>query len=487
MSEQERPKKMLDESLEREIQEALGGRSLEELLNETNPVVAGPQAPAEVAAGQVRQARVVAIDRDSVMVDMGGKDQGLVELSQFDEPPAVGSLLELQVVRYDRDEDLWILSRQGAVEHATRESLQVGQVVEAYVEGTNKGGLEVKFGGVQAFMPISQISLYRVENSADFVGQKLRCQVVEVNWREDRVIVSARAILELEAQQKREQLLAELKEGDVRQGIVRQVMPFGVFVDLGGVDGLVHVSQMSHVRVEKPEDLVKPGQNVEVKVLKIDREANRISLSMKEMLPDPWDAAQSKYPAGLTTTGLITRLADFGAFCQLEPGVEGLIPIGEITWTQRLKHPSDLLKAGDNVQIKVISTDLARKRISLSIKQAQANPWNGAAQRYPANGEITGRVTRIVDFGAFVELEPGVEGLVHISQLSDQHVNRVEDAVQVGQAARFRVLEVDEPGRRISLSLKGVAAQSSSDEQSAEPAAPAAPKKRKKPLRGGLE
>lgn len=494
MSEQQNQRKSsLDESLQREIEEALGGKSLEELLDEAVPVRKqgeGQEALGEVAAGQVRNGRVVAIDRDSVMIDLGGKDQGIVNLDQFKEAPAVGSRLDLQVVRYDRGEDLWILSREGAVEHATWDSLAVGQIVEAFVEASNKGGLEVKFGGIKAFMPVSQISIYRVETPAEFVGQKIRCQIVEVNKREERIIASGRAVMEIEAEAKREALLAELKEGDVRKGVVRQIMPFGAFVDLGGVDGLVHVSQLSHVRVEKPEEVVKTGQTVEVKVLKIDREANRISLSMKETMPDPWESAENKYPAGLTTAGLVTRLADFGAFCQLEPGVEGLIPIGEISWTQRLRHPSDVLKTGDNVQVKVLSVDLARKRISLSIKQAQANPWNGAALRYPAQGEVTGRVSRLAEFGAFVELEPGVDGLVHISEMSDQRVNRVEDVVQVGQAVKVRVLEVNEEARRISLTMKGMIvveepAPAAEGTAAAQPAAQ--PKKRKKALRGGLE
>ena len=477
----------LDDALQREIDEALGGQSLEELLEDVpavpkvDKIAGGPVEP-----GQIRSARVNAIDEKYVLVELGGKDQGLVALEQFDKLPEVGSRIELAVVRYDRNEDMWILSRQGAVERASWEDLQEGQIVEAFVTGVNKGGLTVKFSNIEAFMPVSQISRYRVENPAEYVNQKLRCQVIEVNRREERVIVSARAVAELEAEQAREKLLAELKEGDVRSGVVRQIMPFGAFVDLGGVDGLVHVSQMSYARVEDPAKVVQPGQTVQVKVLKIDRETHRISLGIKQTMPDPWESVGVKYPAGQVAAGTITRMEPFGAFCLLEDGVEGLIPVSEITWTARPKHPSEFLAGGQNVQVLVLSVDPERKRISLSLKQAQGNPWFGVENRYSAGSETTGKATRIAEFGAFVELEPGVEGLIHISELSDDRVRRVEDVVQVGQMLRVRVLEVSEKARRISLSLKNVL-QEGAQEPQTQPQAEAPTKKRKKPLRGGLD
>lgn len=474
----------LDESLQREIEEALGGRSIEELLDEAAP--AGPRRGApEVAPGQVRPGRVVAVDSQGVLVELGGKDQGVVALEQFEEAPEVGSEIELAVTRYDASEDLWVLSRRGAVERATWDDLAEGQIVEAYVDKSNKGGLEVRFGGVTAFMPISQISIYRVEDAGEYVGKKLRCQVVEVDHRERRVIVSARAVMELEAEEARERLLAELQEGDVRDGIVRQVMPYGAFVDLGGVDGLVHVSQMSYARVEDPAEFAQPGQKVQVKVLKIDRDANRISLGMKQIAPDPWDAVEAKYPPGFLATGTIIKLADFGAFCQLEPGLDGLVPISEITWTKRLRHPSELLAVGQSVQAVVLQVEPDRRRLSLSIKQAQANPWAGVAQRFRPQSEHAARISRIAEFGAFAELEPGVEGLIHISELSAGHVRRVEDAVQAGQPVRVRVLEADEQARRIALSLKDVA--QTGPDAPAEPAPQDRPTIRRRPLRGGLD
>ena len=392
----------LDDALQREIDQALGGRGIEEIFDETAlpmPSAKAIDGQGEVAPGQVRKGRVIDVDPRGVLVELGGKDQGVVALEQFEEEPAAGEKIELEVARYDRNEDLWVLSRQGAVERASWENLQEGQTVEAFVEKANKGGLEVKFSGIDAFMPISQISLYRVEDASEFVGTKLRCQVVEVDRRDRRVIVSARAVLELEAQEKREKLLAELAEGDIREGVVSNVMPFGAFVDLGGVDGLVHVSQMSHVRIKDPAEIVKPGQKVQVQVLKIDRDADKISLGMKHLQPDPWD---------------------------------------------------------------------------------------GAAGLFAPQSEHTGRVTRIAEFGAFVELSPGLDGLVHVSELSDRHIRAAGDVVEVGQVVRVRVLNVDEEARRISLSMKGfLQEEESPDEDEQAPAA--AGKKRKIPRRGGLD
>ena len=476
----------LDDALQREIDEALDGRSIEELLDETAPPPSRTADDAgEIGPGQVRQGVVASVDNQFILVEFGGKDQGMAASEQFEELPEVGDQIELAVVRYDRNEDLWILSRQGAVEKTTWEDLVEGQIVDAFVEKSNKGGLEVKFSGIKAFMPISQISMYRVEELDEFINTKLRCQVIEVDRHDKRVIVSARAVLELEAQEKREKLMAELAEGDVREGVVRQIMPFGVFVDIGGADGLVHVSQMSYARVEDPADMVQPGQTVRVQVLKIDEETGKISLGMKQLAPDPWDGVEGKYPAGSLVTGQITSLQNFGAFCRIEDGLEALVPISEITWTGRLNHPSQVLRAGETVQALVLSVDPEAKRMALSIKQAQASPWSGAADRYPPDSHQVGRVTRIAEFGAFVELETGVEGLVHVSELSHEHIRRPEDVVQVGQDVGVRVLDVDEAGRRISLSIK--AAADAAESADAAPAEAPKPKKRKHPLRGGLD
>ncbi len=486
-NQQPTPASGADDPLQREIEEALGGKSIEDLLDEADsmPKARSRGRRREVTEGSIVPGRVMDIDdRQSVLLQIGPKDQGYVPLEQFDKAPEHGDILQLEVVRYDRDEDMWVLSREGAVQRATWEDLKVGLIVEAMVEKSNKGGLEVKFNGISGFMPLSQISLYRVEDPEQCVNTKLRCQVIELDRRENRIILSARSLLELEAQKLREQLMAELEVGDVREGTVRQVMPYGAFVDLGGVDGLVHVSQMSYARSSNPEDLVQAGQAVTVKILKIDEETGKLSLGMKQVQPDPWDAVEAKYPPGYLATGKVVKLEGFGAFVQLEPGLEALLPISELSWTERVRHPSDILKEGQDVQAVVLQVEPDRRRMSLSLKLAQANPWTGVAQKYPVQTELTGTVKRIADFGAFVELEPGVEGLVHISELSEQRIRSVGDVAKEGATINVRVLSVDEEARRISLTAKTDAAGLAPGE---EPPPPLPPKKRKKPLKGGLD
>ncbi|HOQ87443.1 MAG TPA: S1 RNA-binding domain-containing protein, partial [Phycisphaerae bacterium] len=362
--------------------------------------------------------------------------------------------------------------------------------VEGRVTGHNKGGLELDIDGIRGFMPISQIELFRADdNLAPYVNQRLKCEVVDIRRDERSVVVSRKAVLQREAEQAKREKFESLQEGMVVTGTVRTIMPYGAFVDIGGVDGLLHVGDMSYTRVNDPKDVVKEGQKLQVMILKIDRETRKIGLGLKQVMPDPWSDVEMKYPPGSRVSGRITRLEGFGAFAELEPGVEGLIPISEMTYERRISHPRDVVKEGDVVHLAVLTVDPAKRRISLSIKQAGVDPWQGASVRWPAESTVEGVVKRVAEFGAFVELTPGVEGLIHISELSDERVRRVEDVVKIGQTVKAKVLEVDEGRRRMSLSIRAL--KESPDytgEVSAEPAAPAAPpKKRKKPLKGGLE
>jgi small subunit ribosomal protein S1 len=341
-------------------------------------------------------------------------------------------------------------------------------------------------------MPISQIELYRVEDLAPYVNQRLRCTVIEVNEGERKIVLSRRNLLELEAAEKREQTWATLAEGKVMVGRVKTIMPYGAFVDIGGVDGLLHVRDMAHGRVEDPRAVVTEGQQIEVMVLKVDREERRISLGLKQTLADPWKEVEAKWPADTVVSGMVTRLADFGAFLELEEGVEGLIPIGEMTFERRIKHPSEIVKEGDIVKVRVLSVDPARKRISLSLKRIGDDPWMGASARWPAGSIVTGIVKRVTDFGAFVELTAGVEGLVHISELSDEHVRAASDVIQEGQSVQAKVLDVEEDRRRISLSIKQAVASPDYTGPARTDERPTAeqtttPKKRKTPLKGGLD
>ena len=473
-----------DEDLERELAEALGEMSLESLMDTDSAT----QAP---GTGEgVRRGRVIAVEGGDIFVDMGGKSQGMLPADQWGEgsPPNIGDTVEVTVEGYDPSEGLLLLSRRGAIQAAAWHTLSEGQLVEGRVTGHNKGGLELDVNGIKAFMPISQIDYERIESDdlRQFTNRRLACEVVEVRRSERTIVVSRRNALQREREQARVDLLDTLSEGQLVSGTVKTIMPYGVFVDIGGVDGLVHVSDLSYSRVENPADVVTEGQQLEVQVLNIDRENGRIALGLKQVMPDPWKEADAKYAPGSLVTGRVTRLADFGAFVELEPGVEGLVPIGEITYERRIGHPREELSEGQVVHVRVLKVDMAAGRISLSAKQAGEDPWIGASVRWPVDSGAEGVVKRITDFGAFVELAPGVEGLAHISELSDRHIRRVEEVVRVGQQVTVKILDVDEERRRMSLSLKRYAETAEASEaMTPEPARP--PKKRKKPLKGGLD
>ena len=479
----------LDEDLQAELDAALGEMSIEDIL-EAEKTAESPGSPAAVGQG-VRRGKVIAIQGDDVFVDMGGRSEGVLPAVQFSEEPlpVVGDTIEVVIDGYDAGEGLLRLSRQGAVLAAAWETIEEGQVVEGRVTGHNKGGLELDIQGIRAFMPISQIERFRVDDLAPYVNQKLRCCVSEVDRAETNVIVSRRDLLDIEAAEAAKELRKSLAEGKVVAGTVRSIMAYGAFVDIGGVDGLLHVSDMSYSRVENPEDVVQEGQQVEVMILKIDAESDRISLGLKQVKPDPWLGAEHKWPVDSLATGRVTRLAEFGAFLELEPGVEGLIPISEMTFQRRIKHPSDIIAEGDTVRVRVLNVQGDQRRISLSIKRAGDDPWTGASGRWPVESTVRGIVTRLVDFGAFVELVPGVEGLIHVSELSDGHIRSASEAVREGQTVDARVLEVDEERRRISLSIKALTTAPDYTGPVADaPGADETPQpKRDRPLKGGLD
>ncbi len=496
-----RPKPSMDEALQREIEDALGSMSLEEMIDaeeQVRKVAAAPpsvagQAPGAAAPSSVKRGQVIAIHGDDIFVDMGGKSQGLLPGSQYEgqELPKIGDTLELTIEGYDKRNGVLLLSRQGAVMAAAWHTLEEGQLVEGRVTGSNKGGLELDIGGMKAFMPISMIELFHVETVEQYVNQRLRCKVLEIDRGEKRVIVSRRGYLEAEAAIKREQMFETMQEGDIVEGKVKTIMPYGAFVDIGGTDGLLHVKDMAYSRVEDPKAIVKEGDTLRVKILKIDRQTKKIALGLKQVLPDPWYNVVQKYPVNEVIQGKVTRLAEFGAFVELEPGVEGLIPISEMSFEKRLKHPSEVINVGQTPNVRVMTVDPEKKRISLSLKRVGDDPWMGASARWPEGAIVSGVIKRATDFGAFIELAPGVEGLVHISELSEHRLRVVSEAVKVGETVQAKVLNIDETARRASLSIKQVvmspdytgAPQSEAEQASPPPPAP----KRKKPLKGGLD
>jgi small subunit ribosomal protein S1 len=325
------------------------------------------------SGGGKHKGKVIGLHGPDVFVEVpGGRSQGLLPLEQFDgATPKIGDEVDVSVEGYDAANGLLRLSRQGSVVHVDWSSVAEGQVVEARVTDVNKGGLAVEVNGIRGFMPISQIDMYRVEQPEQFVNQRLRCVITEVSPEEKNLVVSRRTLLEREREEQREKLWAELAEGQIRTGTVRAIKPFGIFVDLGGADGLVPVSEMSWARVADPSQLVSLGQSVQVAVTRLDTEARKIGLSLRQLQSSPWDAISQSYPVGVVTPGKVTRIQDFGAFVELEPGIEGLIHVSELA-PQRVRRVRDVVQEGQDVQVMVLSVDPAQRRIALSLKAAQA-------------------------------------------------------------------------------------------------------------------
>ncbi len=485
-------------ALEQEIAQALGDQSIEQLMEQNAPPVEAPApAPSADAApkefhAEMKRGRIAAIRGEDVFVELTGegKLQGVVPASQFDRSPRIGSIMDFVVDHVDEGQGLMYLSREGAVSRSTWEQLQQGAIVDARVVSTNKGGLELEMiGGIRAFMPASQVDTHHVKDLEAFVGQKIEGAVQQIDRKSKKVVLSRRQVLERRRAESRAKLMAELEVGQVRDGVVSSVVDFGAFVDLGGVDGLVHVTDLSYTHVNKPAEVVKAGQPVKVKVLKIDPEKDRISLGMKQVEPDPWDHAAEKYKVGDQVGGRIIRTANFGAFVELEPGVEGLLPLSEMSW-QRIHKAEEVVKVGDTVRMQVLSIEPAKHRLSLSLKQAAGDPWVGAEVKYAKDSMVEATVKSITDFGAFVELEPGIEGLVHISEMSDRRIGRVEEVLSVGDVKQFRVIEISEDNRKVKLSLKspGAAAGGGRDAHDAQgPAKSSLPRKARHQKQGALK
>jgi small subunit ribosomal protein S1 len=374
----------LERDLETDVQAAMAGISdadMEQLFGEQHRTK-GPPAPTGP-----RKGKVISIRGKDVFVDVGGRTQGVLPALQFEEgPPKIGDEVEVTIEGYDPDGFL-LLTRQGAVVEADWDSVTIGMIVEARVTGTNKGGLSVDVNGIRGFMPVSQIDLFRVEDLEQYVGQKLRCIVAEVDRAERNLVVSRRGLLDRERDQQREQFWAEAEEAQIREGIVRSVKDFGAFVDLGGADGLLPVGEMSWTRIKHPSDLVTVGQKLRVVILRLDREARKMTLGLKQLTDSPWDQAALNYPLGTLVKGKVTRTMEFGAFVEIEPGLEGLVHVSELA-PQRVRRVTEVVKVGDEVTVRVLSLDAEAQRMALSIKQAaraaEAEPDEDEDEAAPA-------------------------------------------------------------------------------------------------------
>ena len=414
--------------------------------------------------GELLLGHVVKVHPHELIVDFGYKLEGLVPIDQVKLPDGTipfqaGDPIDVMVDHHGpRQEGYVLLSHSRAsrlriwdtLEKAMNEQL----LVSGHVTERTKGGLMVDVG-VPAFMPGSQVDVRPIHDLDQFVGQDIPVKVLKLNRRRGNIVVSRKMALEETARSLKENALDHLAEGAVVTGVVKNLTEYGAFVDLGGIDGLLHVSDMSHGRVSHPSEVVQPGDEITVKILKFDRAKERVSLGIRQLTPDPWETLIERYPPGHRVIGRVVSVTDYGAFVEIEPGVEGLIHISEMTWSRRMKHPAKLVKPGDQVEAVVLEVKSRERRVSLGIKQLEADPWTTVAQRYSIGSVVEGRVRKLADFGAFLEIEEGVDGLVHVSDLSwVKHVKHPSEILKKGQVMQAVILSIDAPNRRLSLGVK---------------------------------
>jgi small subunit ribosomal protein S1 len=417
----------------------------------------------DIEEGEVVRGRVVEVRDSEVLVDIGYKSEGTIAMEEFRHAgtlPKVGDEIEVYLESKEDSEGLIVLSKDKAdkikVWDAISKSHDSGTPVEGKVVEVVKGGLSVDVG-VRAFLPGSQVDLRPVKNLASMLGQMIRAKVIKLNRRRGNVVLSRRAVLEEEREEKRKHTLSVLSEGMVLTGAVKNITDYGAFIDLGGIDGLLHVTDMSWGRVGHPSEIFQIGDQVEVVVLHFDRETGRVSLGYKQKSSDPWAVVDERYPVGAKAQGRVVSLTNYGAFVELEPGVEGLVHVSEMSWTRRVRHPSKLVNVGDMVDVMVLDVNKATKRISLGMKQVEADPWATIEERYKPGERVEGKVRNLTDFGAFVELEPGVDGLLHISDMSwTRNIGHPSEILKKGQSVETQVLNVDRDNKRISLGLKQI-------------------------------
>jgi small subunit ribosomal protein S1 len=407
-------------------------------------------------------ATVAALTADAVLLDIGYKTEGILPLTAFTTPPAPGDTI-LVTPRGSRDEDgYYQLSLLKIAQPKDLTSLQEAYDRKSVIAGTvtavNKGGLTVDVGGIRAFLPSSRSGVRDQAEMDKLIGQEISVRITKLEIEDEDVtdmVVDRRSVLEDEEKSTRATRLAEIQPGQIVHGTVRSLTPYGAFVDIGGTDGLLHISDIAWTRVTKPEDVLSVGDGLDLQVLKSDPETGKISLGLKQLLPHPWDAVPEKYHVGDRVRGTVTRDADFGSFIELEPGVEGLIHISEMSWGKKVRKPSDMLKVGDTVETVILNIDPTARRMGLGLKQALGDPWANISEKFPIGSAIEAPVTSFTKFGAFLQLAEGVEGMVHISEIvADRRLNHPSDALRVGETVKALVLDVDKEKRQLRLSIK---------------------------------
>jgi small subunit ribosomal protein S1 len=443
------------DALEAQLREVFGDAPVEE---------GGPVGVANFEADTILKGRVIDIVNDDVIVDVGYKSEGVISKSEFENPEEIDIGDEVEVL-LDGVED-----ETGQIQLSKRKADRLRgweRVVSTHKEGDTvggkvvrkiKGGLVVDIG-VPAFLPASQVSIRRQADISEFIGQEIQGTIIKIDESRMNIVISRRKLIEEQRDMMKRQLLAEIAEGQVRRGVVKNLADFGAFVDLGGIDGLLHITDMSWGRVSHPSEVVNIDQEIEIVVLKVDRERERIALGLKQLTPSPWKKVDERYPLGTRVMGEVTNLVPYGAFVKLEEGLEGLVHISEMSWTKRINHPSEILAVGQKIEVLVLDINKEKKEISLGMKQTETNPWELVGEKYPAGTLIEGVVRNLTNYGAFVEIEEGIDGLLHVSDMSwTKKVAHPNEVIQKGDKIKAVVLSVDQDKKRVALGVKQLAA-----------------------------
>jgi len=448
--------------------------SEEEWQSELNSAMEGNAAEdidwttQEMDLNQIVQGRVLRVEGDVVLVDVGYKSEGIIFRSEWEEGetlPAPGSIVKVLIEDVedihglvDDTRGMITLSKRKAekIEAWMKviETVHEGDVVTGIVTRKIKGGLLVDIG-VNVFLPASQVDIRRPTDIGDYIGRAIQCIVLKIDEARRNIVVSRRALIESERSEKKEQLLVELEVGQRRKGIVKNIAEFGAFVDLGGIDGLLHITDMSWGRINHPSEMLSIDQEIEVQILHIDHEREKIALGMKQRTPSPWESVEQKYPIGARIKGNVVNVMSYGAFVKLEEGIEGLVHISEMSWTRRISHPNELVSPEDEIEVIVLKIDKDKQEISLGMKQTQENPWDRVAERYPPGSIVKGTVRNLTNYGAFIEIEEGIDGLLHVSDMSwTRKISHPNELLEKSQEVECRVLSVDQDRRRIALGMK---------------------------------
>jgi len=410
--------------------------------------------------GQIVKGTVIEVRPKEVLVDIGFKSEGVIPANEFEDINSIkpGDVIDVLIERLEDKDGNVVLSKEKAEFKKNWDKIMAicneGGKVTGKVKGVVKGGLLVNIG-VEAFLPASQIDVVPPKPLNTYVGQTFDFKVVKINVERQNIVLSRRELIEQERNERRSKLLAEMMPGDIRRGTVKNITDFGAFIDLNGLDGLLHITDMSWGRINHPSEILKIGQEIDVVVLDVNREKERVSLGLKQKLANPWDQIESKYPSGTKIKGKVVNLVPYGAFIEIEPGIEGLIHVTEFSWTKRVAKASDMLKIGDEVEAVVIGVNRDEQKISLSIRQLEPNPWEKAAEKYPVGTRVKGKIRNLTSYGAFVELEDGIDGMIHVSDISwTRKINHPSEVLKKGDEVEAVVLEVDKANQRIALGIK---------------------------------